>query len=376
MGSSAPKRSTAHAERARRKRSHTEEPSKPAVPQRVSARLRGIKTESENETNAIDLAHLATPKEPPTPVVRHGDLSLEELLADTLDEDEKRKLKDSLSIKFEDSATLSSPKTELESLLRTMQLRSYTRVAQKRIYSMLYHPTLEKDLIFTGDQAGNLGIWDATAPTDEDQREESHVLTGNAFSLQTHGAAIGCLRMDPISHERIYSSSYDATLRVFSLSKHMSMEVWRAPSTVQLGEFDILCPISNASEAETPGSCHLDGRSLWLADHLGGLIHIDVRSASSEYHRWQISDKKVGGLSINYGAPHCIATASNDRSVRLFDTRMFGRCQEIPTPRNKLLDDDLEALDTLHTTSQLGSMQREMACTSVNFSPKGDYLGM
>ncbi|WFD24932.1 hypothetical protein MEQU1_003638 [Malassezia equina] len=177
---------TTHAERARRKRSHTEESSKPAVPQRISARLRGIKTESENETNATDLAHLATPKEPPTPVVRHGDLSLEELLADTLDEDEKRKLKDSLSIKFEDSAILSSPKTELESLLRTMQLRSYTRVAQKRIYSMLYHPTLEKDLIFTGDQAGNLGIWDATAPTDEDQSEESHVLAGNAFSLQTH----------------------------------------------------------------------------------------------------------------------------------------------------------------------------------------------
>ena len=108
---------------------------------------------------------------------------------------------------------------------------------------------------------------------------------------------------------------------------------------------------------------------------MGGLIHIDVRSASSEYHRWQVSDKKVGDLSVNPSVPHCIATASNDRSVRLFDTRMFGRSREVSIPMNRLSDDDFEELNTLYASSQLGSMKREMACTSVSFSPKGDYLG-
>ena len=374
MGTSAPKRPTAHAERARRKRSLTEDLSKQALPQRSSARLKGIKLDTENEISQAVSSNSGSPKDS-SHTVRHGDLSLEELAADTLDEDEKRKLKESLNIKFEDDVTLQTPKTELENLLRTMRLRSYTRVAQKRIYSMIYHPTLEKDLVFTGDQAGNLGVWDATAEPEESQSQEGDILTGNAFSLQMHGAAIGCLRMDPISPERVYTSSYDSTLRVFSLSKHISMEVWRAPSTVQLGEFDILCSSSSASEMETPGSCHLDGRSLWLADHMGGLIHIDVRSASSEYHRWQVSDKKVGDLSVNPSVPHCIATASNDRSVRLFDTRMFGRSREVSIPMNRLSDDDFEDLNTLYASSQLGSMKREMACTSVSFSPKGDYLG-
>lgn len=345
------------------------------LPQRSSARLRGIKMDPENRSHETTLTNSDTPREPSIPIVRHGDLSLEDLVADTLGEEEKKRLKDSLSVNSEDKKPLSTPKTELEGLLRTMQLRSYTRVSQKRIYSMLYHPTLEKDLVFTGDQAGNLGVWNALADENESQGSED-IPAGSAFSLRMHGAAIGCLRMDPLSPERIYTSSYDSTLRVFSLKEQVSMEVWRSPSTVQLGEFDILCPLTNASEASTPGSHHLDGRSLWLADHTGALIHIDVRSSPSEYHRWQISDKKVGGLAVNAQTPHCIATASNDRNVRLFDTRMIQRCREMPMPSNKLLETDLEELNKLYAVSQLGSMERGMACTSVDFSPDGKYLGM
>lgn len=223
-------------------------------------------------------------------------MDLKQLTEDALDEEELGRLKATLDIPPVDSKPESKPSepSELESLLNTMRLRSHSRVAQKRIYSMLYHPSTEKDLVFTGDQEGVLGVWNALDTSVRTGYEEEDMPSGSAFSLWVHAkSAIGCLRMDPANDDRLYSSSYDASVRSFSLSSGTSTEIYAAPPDVQLGEMDILAPQTQAAVATATPSPQLSERSLWLADHRGGLLHLDIRSNQPAVHRWQVCDKKV-----------------------------------------------------------------------------------
>lgn len=298
------KRVANDAARRQRKRAQTEEKPTRVQPKRTSARLQGAKPEDVgSDTYAVRRRGLTQVKieserehERSLRMARHEDLDLKQLIEDSLDEEELGRLKTALNVATVDAKPEPKPSepSELESLLNTMLLRSHARVAQKRIYSMLYHPSTEKDLIFTGDQEGVLGVWNALDTPAQQDGEEETMPSGSAFSLRIHAkSAIGCLRMDPANDDRLYTSSYDASVRTFSLSSGKSTEVYAAPPDVQLGEMDILAPQTQAAEATATPSPQLSERSLWLADHRGGLLHLDVRSSKCMVQRWQVCDKKV-----------------------------------------------------------------------------------
>lgn len=77
---------------------------------------------------------------------------------------------------------------------------------------------------------------------------------------------------------------------------------------------------------------------------------------------------------MNPAAPHCLATASNDRTVRVFDVRMLRTVPELSEAPVKLASDEMEALDALYSQVQLDAAHKKMACTSIDFSPDGRHL--
>lgn len=347
----------------------------PVLPQRSSARLKGIKLDPEKnvESGSIpDTTSLVTSKVERK--ARHEELNLRDMMGDTFEEGTMQDVRSTL-FTGDAAANFSecSSKTELELLLQSMKLQRYSRVCQKRIYCMLFHPTQEKDLIFTGDQEGMVGVWDALASSSNEQEEPTSTSSGTSYSLQVHGRCpIACLRMDPVNQQKLYSASYDGTVRELDLAKCLSTEVWASPTDISLGEFDILTPLSYAAQATTIPSPLLCETNLWLSDHRGGLIHVDKRSNVSS--RWQVSEAKIGGMSVNPDAYYCIATASNDRHIRLFDTRMLKSLPVVDHPPSKFTHDEVNHLSSVYEKIQLDSFGRKMACTAVDFSPDGRYL--
>lgn len=324
----------------------------PVLPQRASARLR----RSEPEQKPV--REPSPPAPAPAPRVRHEDLDLA-ALAD-LDEKERADLAAVLDVRAQPPPAPSQPlppQSPLEEALAAMRLTSHARVAQKRIYAMAYHPALDRDLVFTGDQEGMLGVWDASAGD-----ADGGVREGAAFQLRVHTKSIGALRLDPERPDRLYSSSYDGSVRVLALGAGTSHEVWavRDGDDVQLGEFDVLAGASPAL-----------GRALWAADHRGGLVHIDERARRAR--RWQVCTKKIGGMSVWPREPHCIAAASNDRTVSLFDVRALRTLAETPVAPPKLADDDAGVAHTC-AAARFGAHEYGMACTDASFSPDGAYL--
>lgn len=270
-----------------------------------------------------------------------------------------------------------------------MVLRSADKVTNKRVYSMVFHPNREKDLIFVGDKEGSVGVWDPNAQVEQGEGEEGDVKTGQSWNLQVHGRSpITCLRFDPISATTLYSASYDATIRAQDLHTGISKEFWAGDESVLLSIFDILAPESHPSAFVDTPSPMLDERSLWVADHRGGLTHIDMREPSRSSNRrgpssaqgpptrrWQVCEKKIGGMSVNQAASSCIAVASLDQCIRLFDVRNLQTI--VPTtdeaPHNyRGVDGD--ELDAAHEKAQISMSQARLACTSVDFDPSGSKL--
>ncbi|MCO5583349.1 hypothetical protein L7F22_037259 [Adiantum nelumboides] len=266
---------------------------------------------------------------------------------------------------------------ELKEVMDRMELLSVDKVVMRRIYSMIVHPNPEKDLIFVADKEGSIGVWDPLAKNEND--EEGEMNSGRSWSLQVHGKSpITCLRFDPISADSLFSSSYDSTIRMQSLQSGLSTEIWSGQDDVLISIFDILAPKSHPSAFLRTPDAGLDERSLWIADHRGGLCHFDLRQQNArrkvETSRWQVCEKKIGGMSINPTISSCISVASLDQHVRLFDVRNL---QTLPTTNEapySARNVDEEILRVVEENAQIGYHKAKLACTSVDWDPTGTKL--
>lgn len=135
----------------------------------------------------------------------------------------------------------------------------------------------------------------ATLPSDAANR---------GCSWQAHGKnSITMLKLHPVDHSSILSSSYDCTVRSMNFETGQSTEVLDTEtfgSESILGSFDIT----------------QDGNSIWASDNEGGITHRDLREKISSSRRWVIDAGKVGGISLNPQNPNIAITAHLKREMK------------------------------------------------------------
>ncbi|KAL8788447.1 MAG: hypothetical protein Q9213_001670 [Squamulea squamosa] len=194
------------------------------------------------------------------------------------------------------------------------------KITPERIYSLGFHPNPERPLIFAGDKLGNLGLFDASQSSagvkqeaiknedqDEEEAEEDNP-TPNITSFHLHTRTISSFQFSPHNPSHLYTSSYDSSLRLLDLTKSSSTEIY-APTDSTLDE-----PISGVEmDPQTP---HL----LYFSRLDGHVGRIDTRTPDT-VDIFELSEKKIGGFSLNPSCPHFVATASLDRTMRIWDLR-------------------------------------------------------
>lgn len=90
---------------------------------------------------------------------------------------------------------------------------------------MVVHPDRTKTLVFVGDKYGQLGIWDALATPDEENEDE--IAAGKHWRVQIHGKnSLSCQKIDPSNGKKLYTSSYDCSVRALDLESQRSVEVF------------------------------------------------------------------------------------------------------------------------------------------------------
>ncbi|POR31101.1 DNA damage-binding protein cmr1, partial [Tolypocladium paradoxum] len=183
------------------------------------------------------------------------------------------------------------------------------KITPQRVYALGFHPTEEKPIVFAGDKEGAVGVFDGsqTAPElddDETARKPDPVIS----AFKTHARTITSFVFSPTHPNTVYSSSYDSSIRKMDLEKGVSVQVF-APSD----ETDDM-PLSALDMAVSQPNI------LFFSTLDGGVGRYDIRAPRSE-DMWMLSEHKIGGFSLHPLQPHLIATASLDRTMKLWDLR-------------------------------------------------------
>lgn len=129
-------------------------------------------------------------------------------------------------------------------------------------------------------------------------------------SLKLHHRSLTSIQFDYSDWNSVYTSSYDSTVRKLDLAKGLSVEVYAdLEDNEAISGLEILQSDPHMLRFST----------------LGGRFGMhDVRTSTTRSGStifFQLSEKKIGGFSSHPLLPHIIATASLDRTLKLWDLR-------------------------------------------------------
>ncbi|KAH8701867.1 WD domain protein [Talaromyces proteolyticus] len=187
------------------------------------------------------------------------------------------------------------------------------KITPERIYTMTFHPSETKPLIFAGDKMGHLGVIDASqkrpevGDDDEEENDDDPAIT----MLKPHTRTISSMVIQPQKSTHLYTTSYDSSIREMDLEKMTSDEKY-APESRSTDK-----PISGIDMASDNPNC------LYWTTLSGSFNQYDLRESkkTASITEWQLSEKKIGGFSLFPSNPYFFATASLDRTMRLWDLR-------------------------------------------------------
>ncbi|KAI5293272.1 hypothetical protein KEM52_005692 [Ascosphaera acerosa] len=337
------------------------EPAESPRPTRSSARLRGLQADSEAERQKYEAEQEAVRDEERRRRMRvSGDLKVEDIvvggtrwnnelkglgISPSSDATRWRAVKEE---EEEEKPPVAVGKELAEVRDRFHRLRVWdqwestrVKITPERIYTMAFHPTEDKPVVFAGDKLGHLGILDASQTsqrikserTDDDTEDSQHdddpdpVVT----TIKPHSRTISSIFVHRSQPTKLYTASYDSSIRVLDLDHQTATEAY-APS--DLTDEDPLSGVDmNASDPHVLYFTSLEG-------NFG--IH-DTRIRTRQGAKiFTLSDRKIGGFSLCPNAPTYFATASLDRYLRLWDLRSLRQEDSVP------VGEHLSALSVSH----------------------------
>ncbi|KAM3413788.1 hypothetical protein BST61_g10472 [Cercospora zeina] len=249
------------------------------------------------------------------------------------------------------------------------------KITPERIYALGFHPTPDKALVFAGDKTGSLGLFDAsqTSPekikqeaddADEDGDEVNEEVEPAITTFKIHTRTISAFQFSPHDQNALYSASYDSSIRKLDLGKASAVEVYAPEDRSE----DL--PVSGVQIA------HADPNVLHFTTLNGQYGMKDLRTpAHQTIELLQLSEKKIGGFSLHPAHPHLLATASLDRTLKLWDLRKITGKGDNRLPH--LIGEHLSKLSVSHaafnSAGQVATASYDDTVKIYDFSSSGDW---
>ncbi|ORX91415.1 WD40 repeat-like protein [Basidiobolus meristosporus CBS 931.73] len=297
---------------ARKRKAENSSTNGPATPEptRKSLRLRGLParaalTESVDEEKKVEVK---VEEEVSDPVLAREFIDL--LASLKAENPSPRSTRTNTRSRTKTTAMEAQDEKELLSKLQGLRIRHQeptVKVTPERIYSSAFHPSKEKILLCAGDKFGTLGIWDVNSEDTNDGEPIVH-------HYKAHPSTISTVMYSTSNNHRLYSASYDGTVKYLDVNQEQFVEAYSAKADDNASTL-----INNCLDID-PNNDQL----VYISNVEGQLIICDVRSKSgSSTGVYQLHNKKIGGIHINPVRSDILITASNDRSMRVWDLRLM-----------------------------------------------------
>ncbi|KAF7563294.1 hypothetical protein G7046_g826 [Stylonectria norvegica] len=217
---------------------------------------------------------------------------------------------------------------------------SEIKITPQRVYALGFHPIAEKPIVFAGDKEGAMGVFDAsqTAPevTDDDADQEADPIIS---AFKTHSRTISSFVFSPVDDNAVYTSSYDSSIRKMDLGKETSVQIYAPRDAKEEMPFSAL------------DMAHSEPNLLYFSTLDGSVGRYDIRTPG-EAELWSLSVSKIGGFSIHPLQPHLLATASLDRTLKIWDLRKISGKGDLRHPA--LLGEHESRLSVSHASWSAG----------------------
>ncbi|KAF4466023.1 WD repeat-containing [Fusarium albosuccineum] len=215
------------------------------------------------------------------------------------------------------------------------------KITPQRAYALGFHPTETKPIIFAGDKEGAMGVFDAsqTTPDVDDDDEDTEIPDPVISAFKTHSRTITSFVFSQHESSSVYTSSYDSSIRKLDLDKETSVQVWAPADTNEE------LPISALDMADS------EPNLLFFSTLDGGVGRYDMRT-SDDAEIWTLSEQKIGGFSLHPLQPHLLATASLDRTLKVWDLRKISGKGDLRNPA--LLGEHDSRLSVSHASWSAG----------------------
>eukprot|EP01041_Mallomonas_annulata_P000431 gene431-771_t len=162
------------------------------------------------------------------------------------------------------------------------------KLTQDRIVSVMFHPSTDKLLVAAGDKSGHLGLWDV----------DSLVADNDGVSMyRPHVSNIAAIHCWPQDFQKIWSVSYDGTIRFMDVHQQAFVLGFEAPEPITDIYFSDACFAS-------------DGHSILLGLSDGRIASVDTRQHAKTYTwQWEVQQTKINSVQFVPKSPNLIVTA-------------------------------------------------------------------
>ncbi|KAJ9084515.1 hypothetical protein DSO57_1023724 [Entomophthora muscae] len=193
-----------------------------------------------------------------------------------------------------------------------------TKLTQQRIYSMQFHPDPNKLLLAAGSKVGELSLWDASLYAEEWRTGTPGLASADdfdpdslVFRFQPHYHAVTGLHFHPACRSKLVSSSHDGTIRLLDMeNKTIVSALSGTEGSLSLTSLDFAIDQPHVA---------------FFSSYSGDIGFHDLRTTGlgqpTALYNLNANGKKIGCLTLNPVRPYLLATASNDRTIKLWDTR-------------------------------------------------------
>lgn len=199
------------------------------------------------------------------------------------------------------------------------------KLVPHRIFSMEFHPAKYKTLVVAGDKWGNLGIWNVDSTKGDD----------GVYLYEPHSRPINCMSFDPDNCGKLFTCSYDGTMRCCDFTSATFQEVY----SFDEDDYSRFMYFAFGSPSSS---------TIIAAIDTGYVLVVDTRTKRNAIaeQSYCLHDKVIKCIDVHPLNRNIFLTSCNDGSVAFWDIR-----------------------NVKNMKSKLSSLQRTRVATSAYFSP-------